>query len=86
MESKMGNDKENIAELEKEEDKEQLGQEQIGQLQPGQEPVQEEYKNAKEKLYDHIPITIKVLDIIITVAITALALILLYLVINSNAF
>ena len=76
MEIKMQSDEENLAELERVEDKEQ----------PGQEPVQEEYKNAKEKLYDHIPITIKVLDIIITVAITALALILLYLVINSNAF
>ena len=65
----------------------QPGQVQPIQGQPGQDrPVQEEFKNAKEKLYDHIPVSIKVLDIIIGVLITSLVILLLYLIINSKSF
>ncbi len=41
------------------------------------------YKNKKEIFYDKIPITVKVLDIIIAVSTVALIIILAYLIIRK---
>lgn len=49
------------------------------------EPIKEEEidnRNLKEKLYDKIPISLKTLDIIITVLITIFVLMMLYFIIR----
>ena len=43
----------------------------------------EEYKNLKERLYDKIPISLKTLDIIITVLVTIFILMMVYFVFNK---
>jgi|GEM_PF-3491022 len=42
-----------------------------------------EYKNAKERIYDKIPISLKALDIIIIILIAALVVIMAYFIIKK---
>ena len=43
-----------------------------------------EYKNAKEKLYDKIPLTVKQLDVIIVILFVALAVVLVIGILKGN--
>jgi hypothetical protein len=42
-----------------------------------------DYKNAKERMYDKIPISLKTLDIIITILITILVLVMVYFILRK---
>jgi hypothetical protein len=70
---------------------EDINQEDIKQEDIKQEDIKTEikteqpqkYKNYKEKLYDKIPISLKTLDIIITILITIFVILMLYFIIRN---
>jgi uncharacterized membrane protein len=61
--------------------REEIEKEKINQVTPNQD-VSQDNRNAKEKLYDKIPITLKTLDIVIGVLIAILVILLLYFIIR----
>ena len=48
--------------------------------------ISEDTRNAKERLYDRIPISLKALDIVIGVLITALVIIMLYFILRRFSY